>query len=217
MNEIAKIEIDELDNLANAARRMVGVVKMLKFRKGDYLCDNTEVERGTQMIAHVMGFVQQWVKFQDRRPVERITYYPGKGQVAPERREMPDYDEESRKKWPVVDGKPQDPWSLQNLLPMENLETGDRYIFVSATVGGGKAIGDLIETYAYKRKRNSSMGLPLIRLQKTLMPTGNYGPTIRPLFEIVSYETTETAPIREVSPETLKQVDNDDMNDEVPF
>lgn len=216
MNEIAKIEFDELDHLANAARRMVGVVKMLKFRKGDYICDNQEVPRGTQMIAHVTGWVQQWVKFVDRRPAERRTYHVTRGEEAPERNQMPDWDDEARKSWPVVDGKPQDPWSFQNLLPMENLETGERFIFVTATVGGGKAVGDLIDTYVAKRRRNRGLGLPLIRLQKTMMPTGNYGPTVRPAFEIVSYETLETEPIREVDQETLAKID-DDMRDEIPF
>ena len=217
MNEIKKFDdFDELENLASEARRIVGVLKMLKFRKGDYFCDNQEVERGTQMIAHVMGWVRQWVKFVDRRPVDRRTYHVMKGERAPERDQMPDNDEEARKNWPIVDGKPQDPWSLQNLLPMENLETGERYIFVTATVGGGKAVGDLIDTYVAQRKRNRALGLPLIRLQKTMMPTGNYGPTVRPAFEIVSYETSEVEPVREVSQEALKQVE-DDMNDEIPF
>lgn len=217
MNEIARVEFDELDSLANEARRVVGVMKMLKFRKGDYFCDNVEIERGTQMVAHVMGWVRQWVKFIDKKRVESYTYEIFKKQSAPERREMPDWSEEARKSWPLVDGKPQDPWSLQNLLPMENLETGERYIFVSGTVGGGKAVGDLVETYVTKRKRNRTLGLPLIRLQKTMMPAGPWGPQVRPLFEIVSYETNETTPMHEVSQETLKQVENDDMNDEIPF
>lgn len=216
MNEIQKIETDELDALAEAAMRGAG--KMLKFRKGDYFCDGEEVEKGTQFIAHVVGWTQQWVKFVDRKPVERHTYRVIKKERAPERDQMPDYDEESRKRWPLgIDGKNQaDPWSLQYLLPLEDAETGEARIFVTSTAGGKIAVEELVNKYTTRRRRDSTLGQPLIRIGKTMMPTANYGPTVRPLFEVVSFDGGASVPIRELDQEVLKQAD-DDMNDEIPF
>ena len=218
MNELQKIDFDELEALEHEAMRGAGAQKMLKFRKGDYFCDNVEVAKGTQMIAHVIGWTKQWVKFVNRKPVERRTYRVFKKEVAPERDQMPDNDEAARKLWPPgIDGKtPADPWSLQYLLPMENPETGDQRIFVTSSSGGKNAVEELVLKYTSRRKRDAAVGQPLIRLQKTMFTSPAYGPQVRPLFEIVSYEAVYGEPIREVGEETLKRME-DEMNDEIPF
>lgn len=215
MNEIQKID-QELDYLAAAAMRDAGSQKMLKFVKGDYFCDGKEVERGTQLIAHVVGWRQDWVKFWDRKRVERRMYRVTRGEIPPERNQLPDLDQTQ---WQIgIDGKnPSDPWSLQYLLPMENSETNEAMIFVTRSTGGRVAISELVNKYASRSRREPGVGQPLIRLQKTMMPTGSYGNVIRPLFEVVSFETPSgQEPMRDISPDAINQVDAD-MADEIPF
>ncbi len=211
MNEIQTID-NELDNLASAAMNDAGFQKMLKFKKGDYFCDGQEVERGTQMIAHCMAWTKVWVKFQDRKLAEKRIYPLINKERAPHKDQMPDRDQSL---WPPgIDGKPADPWVLQDLLPMENPETGEVRIFVTSSTGGRMAISDLVDKYVAKRKRDPALGQPLIRLQKTMMPTTSFGNVPRPSFEIISFDTGGNEPMREVAAETLA---NADMDDEIPF
>jgi hypothetical protein len=211
MNEIQTID-NELDNLANAAMNDAGFQKMLKFKKGDYFCDGQEIARGTQMIAQCLAWTKKWIKFWDRRVAEKHIYRVIKGELAPDRDQMSDLDTSLWQNG--LDNKPTDPWVLQYLLPMEDPETGEIYIFVTSSTGGRIAISELVDKYVAKRKRDPALGQPLIRLQKTMMPTGGFGNVPRPLFEIISYDTGGTAPMREVAAETLS---NADMDDEIPF
>ena len=105
---------------------------------------------------------------------------------------------------------------LQYLLPLENIETGEIFIFVTASVGGQQAVRQLCDRYANRAKRGER-GQPIIKLVTTTMRTKNYGKVARPLFEIIGWDEAE-APLAAAPPAKAEKVDtNADMNDEVPF
>lgn len=221
MNDQLQTVTNEAAAIANEAMNDAGFQKMLKFkRNGDvsmYLRDGVEVELGSQMIAHCVGWTKIWVKFWDNKVAERRVYRVGRKEVAPERDQLPDYDEESRKKWQTgLDNRPRDPWVLQYLLPMEDPETGEVCIFVASSFGGKRAVADVCQTWATKARRNPDVGQPLVRLQKTMFPTKNYGNVVRPAFELVGFVSSGAAePLREIDTKTIEA--DTDMNDEIPF
>jgi hypothetical protein len=218
MNDQLQTVTNEAAAIANEAMNDAGFQKMLKFkRNGDtsvYLRDGEEVELGTQMICHCIGWTKTWVKFWDNKVAERKVYRVGRKEVAPERDELSDNDP---MKWQLgLDNRPRDPWVLQYLLPMEDPESGEVCIFIASSFGGKRAVADICQTWATKARRNPNVGQPLVRLQKTMFPTKNYGNVVRPSFELVGFvDSTQAEPLREIDTKTIEA--DTDMNDEIPF
>ena len=196
MNDIQKMNT-ELENMSNELSGSVGLQKMLKFKKGQYFCDGEEISLGSQMIAHCVGWTKAWVKFEDGQLKEKRLYRVTQGERAPLVNQMPDRDES---KWKIgINDKPADPWVLQYLLPMQNPETDEVRIFVTSSNGGVRAVEDLCDRYIWQKRRKPESGQPLIRLQKTMMPTKKFGNVVRPSFEIVGWTNEGGEPIREIS------------------
>jgi hypothetical protein len=201
----------EADNLIDAAQQDAGFSKMMKFKKGHYYIEDREVPLGTQMTAHAIGWTKCWVKFKDRTVAERKIYRPARGEEPPAREDL---DERDESKWPMSDinRAPQDPWTLQYLLPLETPQ-GDLVIFVTSSFGGKRGVAELASAYGRRLKRDPSTGQPIVQLRETMMPTKHYGDVPRPQFDIVGWDSVHEA-VREVATEKIK---DDDMNDEIPF
>lgn len=212
MNEIIKHN-SELDNIADEIQGDTGFQKMLKFKKGDYFCDGQQVDLGTQMLAHCIGFTKVWIKFKNGALVEKKIYRVARGERAPAREQLDDLDESQ---WSIgLNNLPADPWVLQYLLPMEDPETEDVRIFVAPSYGGKRAVSDLCDQYVRRVRRHPESGQPMIRLQKTMMPTKKFGNVPRPLFEVVGWtEGGIREPIRDISEKAISEAE---MNDEIPF
>lgn len=202
----------ELENLARAAEQDAGFEAILKFVKTEYICNKQVVELGTEYTAHCLGYSKMWVKFVDKKPVERKVYRMGENFRVPERDEMPDND---RTQWPLgFDHQPSDPWSLQYVLPMQDVRSEQRVLFVTGSIGGKRAISDLVTTYTRKCIKTPGTGLPIIKLDRTTFPSTKWGNVQRPLFTIIGWEAGGGA-IREVDVEDIKK--HDEMDDEIPF
>jgi hypothetical protein len=213
MNDLPANPNDELDNLADAIRNEIGFRKTLKFIKGQYFVENIEVELGTQFIAHCIGFTKCWIKFQEgEKPVKKM--YRGIGRErCPERDELPDLDQTFWEEG--LNGQPKDPWNLQFIVPMENPDTDEKRLFVTTSAGGRRAVGELIDQYITRVRRHPQSGQPLVRLQKTYMPTKKFGNVVMPLFEITGWTDAEARePIREIPDKAISETE---MDDEIPF
>lgn len=206
----------ETTNILNAAQQDAGFEQMMKFKKGVYECDGVEIKVGTKMTAHVIGWTKCWIKFKDQKVVERKIYRVAKGEFAPDRSDL---DEKDEKLWALVDKRPQDPWSFQYLVPMEN-ENGDIRIFVTSSYGGRRAVGDLATAYGRRAQQEPNCGQPVVKLDVAQMPTKSFGTVARPQFTIIGWNdggegvrdfSTPSGPL---SDEALKKAD---FNDEIPF
>jgi len=209
----------EAEHLINAARED-GFEKLLKFKDGEYFIGEEQVPRGTEYVAHAIGWTKAWIKFVDNKVAERKIYRVSRGERPPEREDLDDLD---KTKWPDgLDGKPADPWVLQYLLPFEST-SGEIVIFVTRSFGGRRAVADLCAAYGRRAAQNQGCGQPIIKLGKADMPT-KYGKKPRPLFEIVSWNETDcdgeparlaTAPDGAVGlpPAAVAQ----ELDDEIPF
>lgn len=221
MTSDIQIYDDEVRNIGEQANTDAGLMQMIKFKKdgevSTYQSDGREIPIGTRMIAHAVGWAKQWVHFVDQKPVERKTYRMRiKGEIAPERDQLPNRD---MKDWPIMNGRPQDPWSLQYLLPLEDPQTGEVRIFVGSSFGARRAVGEVCSAYARRAAKKKS-GQPIVELQKTTFPTRNFGEVVRPIFRIVDWDDSGvTQPVREISPTALTDgaAEREEINDEIPF
>ena len=162
---------------------------MLKFVKGKFKVQDNEVPLGTQYIAHANQLTFCWIKFRDKKVVDRKFGKAIDRWRPPERDELDDGDQSQ---WETgLDGKPKDPWVFQRLLPFEHLESGEVVIFVTSSTGGKIACDELVREYARRVKRTGSRALPIVALRSKDMPTTYYGPVPRPYFEVVGHEDTD--------------------------
>lgn len=208
-NELTNIS-DEAKNIGDEASNDTGFQAMIKFKKGDYWCGDDQVPLGTRYLAHAIGWTKSWVHFENRTVVERRNFRVAKREKAPERDELPNNDPNT---WPFgLDGRNKaDPWVLQYLLPMEDMDTGEVAIFVGSSFGGRRAVGEVCSAYA-RRAAKQKTGQPIVELQQTTFSTKNYGEVRRPLFKIVGWDDASldaTAPV--------KLTPKEEFQDEIPF
>lgn len=202
------------ENILVAAREDAGFDKILKFKKGDYVIGDKTVPLGTEFIAHPEGWTKCWIKFEDNKVVERHLYCVARGEKPPEREDLDDQDKSNWREG--LDGKPQDPWLQQYLLPLENPTTGEIAVFASSSFGGRRAVGDLCSTWA-KRERRGYHGQPQVQLQCGEMPTKKFGKVRCPEFKIVGWDDCAPGDVIEPAAPTAVNSDSDEMDDEVPF
>jgi len=159
--------------------------KLLKFKKGKYEVMDDEVRIGTEFIAHANQLMFCWIKFIGNEVVDRKMGRAAEGYNPPERNELGDTDQAQ---WEVRDGELKDPWTFQHLLPFENPETGEVYVFTTSSIGGQIATEALAREWAKRIRRTGSRAMPMIRLGVTQMRTKKYGDVARPCFEVVGWE-----------------------------
>jgi hypothetical protein len=206
-------------NILNAAKEDGGFEKILKFKQGDYFINETLVPLGSEFLAHATSWTKTWIKFVDDQVADRKLYVVARGEKPAQREELDDYEESA---WPKRDGKPNDPWVFQYLLPLENMASGEIVIFVTRSVGGRKAVADLCGAYVKRKlaqkKMNQPGGQPIVRLACVDMPTKHGKPVPRPEFTIVGWDDT-AANHEGVAETSLAEITptNDDIDDEIPF
>ena len=207
----------ETDCLLAAAQKAAGFEKILKFRKGDFLIGDEIVPSGTQYLAHTSAWSRCWIKFADGNVAEKRVYSVAKDEKVPERHGL---DANDQTQWPKgKDGKFIDPWLFQQLLPLEDLTTGEIVIFTTPSIGGEIAIADLV----HRHLKSGHVGQPIVELRTVMMPTRSYGDVPRPAFYVVGWDGAATgAPFVTETSVTPKKVHSkaevdDDMADEIPF
>jgi hypothetical protein len=191
--------------------------------------DEEELPDGLELVVvDVARVVQKWI---DRLPVETRILEPGE--------KFPDIEQLNqdapRSEWANgPDGKARGPWQMQHIVYLLNPETMDRFTFPTGTVGGQRAVREVVDKTKWMRKLGGAHVYPVITLSDAFMPTA-FGGRQRPHFEItrwVSFAPDETAlpaPLgpdtaveravqivpgqpRTIGPPTLAE----EMNDEIP-
>jgi hypothetical protein len=195
---------EEADTLLAATE---GHEKLLKFIKGKYKVGDGEVPLGTQYVGHPNQLTYCWIKFRDKKVVERRMGKAVEKWLPPEREELDDKDQATWEKG--LDGKPKDPWSFQHLLPFEHLESGEVVIFVTQSTGGKIATEELVREYARRLKRKGTRALPIVHLASKDMPTRSFGDVPRPYFEIDGWEDAPAGDAKESAA--------NELNDRIPF
>jgi hypothetical protein len=180
---------DAIDLIHEAASQ--GPTPLLKFKKTKFEVGDQEVPLGTQFIAYCADWRRGWVKFVGDEKVEEKIGRVADGFHPPERDELGDTDQEEWER--DDDGKLKDPWVFQQYLPLENVKTGERYLFVSSSTGGGIGIEILQGRWSREIKNGVHRGLPIIKLATGSFHTRKYGAIQRPDFPIVSWPDDDIA------------------------
>jgi hypothetical protein len=173
---------DEAANILSTTRSHE---KLLKFVKGKYKVMDDEVSPGREFIAHANQLTTGWIKFVGNVVTDRRMGRLADGFVPPERDELDDVDQSQ---WEMKDGELRDPWTLQFLLPFEDPETGEVYIFTTSSIGGRIATEALAREWAKRIGRTKSRAMPIIKLGVSQMKTKKYGEVARPHFEVVGWD-----------------------------
>jgi hypothetical protein len=212
--------IDPLEELAAEARNDLGT--MLKFVKGRWMIGDDEVPAGTEFVVHIDHLVRGWIRFEDKKVVERILVRRGDKQRLPDR---DDLSYASENDWPRDSkGKPRNPWAKQFFVPLLTVNDGKLVTFVTGSVGGRIAVGKLCDAFlSTERKR------PIIKLDIGSFKSKEYGEVDSPAFQIVGYEDepaeqsppppdpTTTPPPTVAALPAKKSKKRGDMDDEIPF
>jgi hypothetical protein len=136
-----------------------------KFGKDGFVTtsDETAIPEGTQFTVIYDQVVGGWIKFMGKgTPPIRKQGRLFDGFVPVPRSELGDDD---NSEWELgLSGKPQDPWQIQLLLPLQNVETGELFIFQTTSVTGRRAVDNLVAQCAQMLKKEPDY-YPVIKLR----------------------------------------------------
>jgi hypothetical protein len=174
--------------------------KLVKFSKGFYMAgaDNEEVARGSTFTARVDLLTHGWTRWESQRPVEHAVGKVSEGFIPATRQALGHTDE---RLWESDrEGQPRDPWTFGYSLPLEDGE--NKYVFVTSSFGGKRAIRNLIDAYT---RRKDAGSLPVIALDVNQRKHKVFGNIPEPLFEIHGWTDAPVA------------ANGKDLDDEIPF
>src|SRR6478609_3508895 len=107
----------------------------LKFSKGEWLLgqNDDEIALGRKLAANMDELSIGWIRWADGKPAERRMGLLSQGH-RPEPRDQLGYTDQSL--WETdSDGKPQDPWTFTNELPVVEVESGEQLMLSMSSKG----------------------------------------------------------------------------------
>jgi hypothetical protein len=178
---------------------------IIKFRDSTYLANKTEelqqAPHGPTFVA--LGACTAWVRWKNNKPVEHRITQPG--QAHPWREDLGDDDQTEWERG--LGGLPSDPWRDTRYLYLLNPRTGKAYTFVTDSVGGRMAVGELKDAIMTVRQAQPG-ALPVVQLATSSMKT-KYGIKPRPDFKIVDWRSGTSSPA-EAQQQIEQQAEPDD-------
>jgi hypothetical protein len=173
------------DGFAISERSGNSLIKGLitKFADSIYRANKTEtVQQAPEGPAFLVpGIVTAWVHWKSGLPDQhKITRT---GQTHPWREDL---DDDDKTEWELgIGGLPSDPWRDTRYVYLINLRSGKTYTFVSDTVGGRQAVGELKDAIMTVRQAQPN-ALPVVQLATGTMKT-KYGLRPKPDFKIIDW------------------------------
>jgi hypothetical protein len=162
----------------------------------------------------VTRVVTAWVHWHKSKPVEhKITHT---GQLHPYRE---DFGELDKAAWEIGIGDvPSDPWKDTRYVQMVDLRSGKTYTFVTDTIGGRQAVGELKDACTTVRQVQPH-AVPVVQLATSSMPTRFGGPRPRPDFKIIDWRggTPSAAPTQAQQQIEQQAAEADELDDVIPY
>jgi hypothetical protein len=125
--------------------------------------DDEEIPEGTEFVVIYDQAQGGWVKFMGKgNPPERKQGPLFAGFVPPPREELGDTDQSEWEEG--LSGKPADPWQFQLLLPLQDVKTGELFIFQTSSITGRRAVDRLIQACARMMTTEPDV-YPIIKLR----------------------------------------------------
>lgn len=165
----------------------------LKFSKVEWQKgqNNEEVALGTKLAANIEELSIGWIRWADGKPAERRFGLLAQG-YKPETRDALGYIDQQL--WETdKEGKPIDPWSFTNELPVADPDTGEKMTISMSSKGGIGAMGNLCKAYA--RERAQRVGTtPVIELGRDSYVHREYGKLYVPMMTITDWIADGSVP-----------------------
>ncbi len=178
---------------AYGAEAASGSGDFLKFSKGEWLLgqNNEEQPLGRRLVANMSELSIGWIRWKDGKPAERRMGFLSQG-FRPEARDALGHTDEAL--WDTDnDGKPQDPWTATNELPLADPETGEQMTFAASSKGGIGGIGNLCKAYG-KEYRLQGDKVPVIELRRDSYMHPVYKKLYVPVLPIVAWVENGSVP-----------------------
>jgi len=142
------------------------VGRLIKFTKDGVFAttdDGVAISDDVDFVALVDQTLIGWIKFNgEGEPPSRVMGLLYDGFVLPPRHSLGDND---REQWEIFNGAPQDPWQHTVYLVLERRdETHELFTFVTSSITGRRAVGNLIRHYDRMQKTDTS-AYPIVRLK----------------------------------------------------
>jgi hypothetical protein len=177
----------------------------LKFNKGEWLKgqNDDEVALGTKVVANMSELAIGWIRWSDGKPAERRLGMLAQGHK-PEPRDQLGYTDATL--WDTdQDGKPQDPWTFTNELPVADLETGEQLIVSMSSKGGIGAIGNLCKAYGKEYRQREGL-VPVLQLDRSSYQHPVYKKVHVPVLTIMDWIDNDGVPkVAETSDEPASE------------
>lgn len=170
-----------------------GSGNFLKFSKGEWLLgqNDDEIPLGRRLVANMHDLSIGWIRWADGKPADRRMGLLAAGFRA-EPRDSLGYTDQSD--WETDDdGKPQDPWTFTNELPMADPETGEQMTFAASSKGGIGGIGNLCKAYGKEYRQREGM-VPVIELARDSYVHPKYKKLYVPVLPIVDWMANDGVP-----------------------
>lgn len=199
--------LDYLDRHIGMAGTFFKFAKDGRFRKTS---DDEEVPEGKEFIVVSDQIQVGWIKYNGKGITpERKMGSLLSGFIPPTREELGDTDQSL---WETgLSGKPEDPWKEQMLLPLQDVTTGDLFVFGTTSATGRRAVSNLAKHCRQMQRQEPDL-YPVIRLK-----IGGFqhrddriGFVKTPAFAVVGKARKNGRAPVDTSLDT-------DLNDEVPF
>jgi hypothetical protein len=227
---LAQLESD-VAALAAEARDLADDIRVgddLRFTKGKWHKiagkDDINIGTTTPFVVDTRGYWRGWIKWVDKKPVQKLVARPIDGWVSPKRFELPDRD---KSKWPVAN---KDPWQETLYIVMRDLSDDRLCTLTITSYYGAKALGALLKVYTREAKHHPGL-MPVVLLSSEIKETIDYGDVDAPVFTVVDWKAfgdgaappgNPKTPLpvlpktQELLPPPSKPI-GDDMSDEIPF
>src|SRR5262249_12114423 len=112
----------------------------------------TVIPAGRELVALMSEFALAWTRWVNNKPTDRHVTLVASGAAPARRDQLGDTDQAL---WSTDDeGRLKDPWQATHELPLIDQESGDKYVYVTSSVGGKDALGKLAGAYSRGRGRH---------------------------------------------------------------
>ena len=164
----APARLDAYDKYGRSANNFFGDLLKFSGKTGAWTAgaQGVEIPIGTRLVAIIPEMLAGFVQWKDGELVDQVLQ-PLTGAYDPKalRASLGDTD---RAGWPRGDeGQPEDPWREAAYLPLKNLKTGAEYTYSTSSLGGCRAVKQLVATYAWQIRaaaETTADHLPLVEL-----------------------------------------------------
>jgi hypothetical protein len=176
------------EGYGKAARPFDG--DLLVFNKGDFLGgqEKEAVPIGTRFRPKMNGLLIGWVRWQANAQIDQRMGLVVEGFKPARRDDLGDLNKENWERDSEKEHELRDPWQFTNHLPMDRLDDGKAFTFVTSSKGGLGCIGELCKEYG-KHVRQHPDEDPVIEIEvgSYLHRDRSRGRVKYPIFRVVGW------------------------------